>query len=78
MHLLIFKVRKRAKIRHRYNQAPYLTQDTNEKVITSQSDITNENLLVIDTNGRKDQWQEIKMSECDICCRKITVILKYN
>ena len=36
------KVRKRAKIRNQYNQAPHLTQDTNEKVITSQLDITNE------------------------------------
>ena len=35
-------VRKRAKIRNRYNQAPYLTQDTNGKVTTSQLDITNE------------------------------------
>ena len=35
------KVRKRAKIRNRYNQAPHLTQDTNEKVTTSQLDITN-------------------------------------
>ena len=33
------KVRKRAKIRNRYNQAP---QDTNGKVTTSQLDITNE------------------------------------
>ena len=32
----------RAKIRNRYNQAPHLTQDTNEKVTTSQLDITNE------------------------------------
>ena len=30
------KVRKRAKIRNRYNQAPHLTQDTNGKVTTSQ------------------------------------------
>ena len=37
----VFKVRKRAKIRNRYNQAPHLTQDTNGKV-TSQLDITNE------------------------------------
>ena len=37
------KVRKRAKIRNRYNQAPLLTQDTNGKVTTSQLDITNEN-----------------------------------
>ena len=37
-----FKVRKRAKIRNRYNQAPHLTQDTNGKVTTSQKGITNE------------------------------------
>ena len=36
------KVRKRAKIRNRLNQAPHLTQDTNGKVTTSQFDITNE------------------------------------
>ena len=36
------KVRKRGKIRNRYNQAPHLTQDTNGKVTTSQLDITNE------------------------------------
>ena len=34
------KVRKRAKIRNRYNQAPHLTQDTKRKVTTSQLDIT--------------------------------------
>ena len=34
------KVRKRAKIRNRYNQAPPLIQDTNGKVTTSQFDIT--------------------------------------
>ena len=39
---LIQKVRKRTKIRNRYNQAPHLTQDTNRKVTTSQLDITNE------------------------------------
>ena len=36
------KVRKRAVIRNRYNQALYLTKDTNGKVTTSQLDITNE------------------------------------
>ena len=36
------KVRKRAKIRNLYNQAPHLTQDTNGKVKTTQFDITNE------------------------------------
>ena len=36
------KVRKRAKIRNRYYQAPHLTLDTNGKVTTSQLDITNE------------------------------------
>ena len=35
------KVRKRTKIRNRYNQATYLTQDTNGKVTTSHLDITN-------------------------------------
>ena len=38
----VLKVRKRAKIRNLYNQAPHLTQDTNGKVTTSQLDITNE------------------------------------
>ena len=37
-----FKVRKRAKIRNRYNQVPNLTQDTNGKVTTLQLDITNQ------------------------------------
>ena len=32
------KVRKRGKIRNRFNQAPHLTQDTNGKVTTSQFD----------------------------------------
>ena len=36
------EVRKRAKIRNRYNQAPHLSQDTNGKVTTSQLDITRE------------------------------------
>ena len=36
------KVRKRTKIRNRYNKAPHLTQGTNGKVATSQLDITNE------------------------------------
>ena len=35
-------VRKRVKIRNRCNQAPHLTQDTNEIVTASQLDITNE------------------------------------
>ena len=37
----LYKVRKRAKISNRYNQAPHLTQDTNGKVTTSQLEITN-------------------------------------
>ena len=36
-------VRKRAKIRNRYNQAPHLTQENNGKVTTSQLYIANEN-----------------------------------
>ena len=39
---LVMKVRKRAKIRNRYNQVPHLTRDTNGKVTQSQIDITNE------------------------------------
>ena len=35
-----YKVRKRAKIRNRYNQAPHLTHDNNGKVTTSQLDMT--------------------------------------
>ena len=42
----MIKVRNRAKIRNRYKQAPYLTQDTNEKVTTSQIDVTNESQKV--------------------------------
>ena len=44
-HILLLhtpKVRKRAKIRNLYNQAPHLPQDTNGKVTTSQLDFTNE------------------------------------
>ena len=40
------KVRKRTKIRNRYNQAQHLTQDTDGKVTTSQLDITNESQKV--------------------------------
>ena len=40
--ILIFKIRKGAKIRNRYNQVPDLTQDTNGKVPNSQLDTTNE------------------------------------
>ena len=36
------KVRKRAKIRNRYNQVSHLTQDTNGRVTNSHLDITNE------------------------------------
>ena len=42
IYLCHLKVRKRAEIRNRYNQAPHLTQDTTWKVTTSQLDITNE------------------------------------
>ena len=37
----LFKERNWAKIRNRYNQAPHLNQDTNGKVTTSQTYITN-------------------------------------
>ena len=38
----MFKVRKGAKIKNRYNQVPHLTQDTKGKVTNSQLDTTNE------------------------------------
>ena len=38
----MIKVSNDAKIRNRYNQVPYLTQDTNGKVTNSQLDTTNE------------------------------------
>ena len=44
------KVKKMAKIRNRYNQAPHLTQDTNGKVTTSQLDITNKSQEVTTDN----------------------------
>ena len=44
-------VRKWAKIRNRYNQAPHLTQDTNGKVTTSQLDVIKESQEVAQ-NGR--------------------------
>ena len=40
------QVRKRAKIRYRYNQVPHLTQDTIVKVTDSQLDIINESQKV--------------------------------
>ena len=49
--LELIKVKKRAKIRNRYNQAPHLTQDTNGKVTTSQLDITNERSALSPWNG---------------------------
>ena len=42
MIIILVKVRNRAKVRDRYNQAPHLTHDTNGKVKTSRLDITNE------------------------------------
>ena len=42
LRINVSKVRKRAKIRNRYNQALHLTQDTNGKETTSQLDFTNE------------------------------------
>ena len=38
----ITKESKGAKIRNRYNQVPHMTQDTNDKVTSSQLDATNE------------------------------------
>ena len=40
LHVATCEVRKREKIRNRYNQVPHLTQDTNGKVTNSQLDVT--------------------------------------
>ena len=45
MSTVLNTVRKRAKIRNRYDQAPHLTLYTNGKVTTSQSDDTNKALM---------------------------------
>ena len=42
----LLQSKKEAKIRNRNNQAPHLTQYTNGKVTTSQSDITHESQVV--------------------------------
>ena len=39
---IVTSVRKWTNIRNRYNQAPHLTDDTNEKVTSLQLDFTNE------------------------------------
>ena len=39
---MLRKIRMRATIRNRYDQAPHLTQDTNGKVTATQLDIINE------------------------------------
>ena len=57
------QIKKEAKIRNRYNQAQYLTQETNGKVTTLQLDITNESLDVspfpASINRRAQQIQDI-------------------
>ena len=57
------KVRKRAKIRNQYNQAPYLTQDTNGKVTTSQLDITNESQEVSPSQQVTTRHQQAEVHE---------------
>ena len=51
IHAISTKVRKRAKIRNRYNQAAHPTQDTNGKVTASQLDITSESQEVSPPQG---------------------------
>ena len=46
LEMTLRKVRKRTKIRNRYNQAQHLTQNTNGKVTTSQLDITNQSQVI--------------------------------
>ena len=56
IHLRFFdviKVRKRAKIRSRYNQVSHLTQDNNGKVTNFQLGITNESQEVSPAGDHK-------------------------
>ena len=66
----LLKLRKRVKIRNRYNQAPHLTQDTNGKVKTSQLDITNESqevsLLPIQSRNTGNCSDMTKIADWDI------------
>ena len=69
-HYHLNKVRKRAKIRNLYNQAPHLTQDTNGKVTTSQLDVANESqefrpFLAGDHNASKCRHDVITHSYVD-------------
>ena len=61
---IFLKVKKRANIRIRYNQAPHLTQDTNGKVKTSQLDITNESNEVSPTQLKGTTDKHI--SDCKV------------
>ena len=63
MSVYHIKVRKRAKIRNRYNQAPHLTQGTNGKVTTSQLDITNESQEVSPFNISRSRSFLIKIND---------------
>ena len=61
--LIRIKVRKRTKIRNRYNQAPHLTKDTN--VTTSQLNITNESQEVSPfTAGDLKAHQQTDVHKC--------------
>ena len=61
MKLNKFKVSKGAKIRNRYNQVPYLTQDTNGKVTNSQLDTTNESQEV---SFFSSKWPKAHINRC--------------
>ena len=57
---LLIKVRKRKKIRNRYNQAPHLIQDTNGKVTTSQLSIFTNDFMVGKMEVRKCKVEKEK------------------
>ena len=59
----IIIVRKRTKIRNRYNQAPHLTHETHGKVTTSQLDITNESQEVSPFPADDHQAQQTDVHE---------------
>ena len=60
---VVVSVSKGAKIRNRYNQVTYLTQDTNEKVTNSQLDTTNESQEVSPLGTNKQMHTKAQQTQ---------------
>ena len=60
---VVVNVSKGAKIRNRYNQVTYLTQDTNEKVTNSQLDTANESQEVSPPGTNKQMHTKAQQTQ---------------